>query len=100
MSSTQIDSEADGPLRIIRCNRPKMRNRIGPATHRELLEAWTRFRERDHPERRRDGPPATPVWSGTEDRPPEPSRAPAPPQATGMAGSAAASATARSAAGG
>lgn len=47
MAFTQIDYEAHGPIRVIRFNRPDKRNCIGPVTHRELIEAWTRFRDDD-----------------------------------------------------
>jgi len=39
--------ETDGPVTIITFNRPERRNAIGPQTHRELVAAWTRFREDD-----------------------------------------------------
>lgn len=45
MAFTEIEYEAHGPIRIIRFNRPEKRNCIGPATHVELVEAWTRFRD-------------------------------------------------------
>lgn len=45
MAFSDIDYVADGPVRIIRFNRPDKRNCIGPATHLELVEAWTRFRD-------------------------------------------------------
>jgi enoyl-CoA hydratase len=47
MEFTEIEYEARGPLRIIRFNRPQVRNCIGPVTHRELIEAWTLFRDDD-----------------------------------------------------
>ncbi|MDH0894094.1 MULTISPECIES: enoyl-CoA hydratase-related protein [unclassified Pseudomonas] len=47
MTFTQIDYETHGPIRVIRFNRPDKRNCIGPVTHRELIEAWTRFRDDD-----------------------------------------------------
>jgi enoyl-CoA hydratase len=47
MSFTHIVYKQDGPLTIIRFNRPEVRNAIDAATHRELVEAWTRFREDD-----------------------------------------------------
>jgi enoyl-CoA hydratase len=34
----------DGPVTIITINRPERMNAIGPDTHRELIDAWTRFR--------------------------------------------------------
>jgi enoyl-CoA hydratase len=39
--------EHDGAIRIIKINRPEVRNCIGPRTHRELIAAWNRFREDD-----------------------------------------------------
>jgi enoyl-CoA hydratase len=45
MAFTEIEYEADGPIRVIRFNRPDKRNCIGPVTHLELLEAWTDFRD-------------------------------------------------------
>lgn len=47
MAFTQIDYEVLGPIRVIRFNRPDKRNCIGPTTHQELIEAWTRFRDDD-----------------------------------------------------
>ncbi|MFN8544095.1 MAG: enoyl-CoA hydratase-related protein [Candidatus Binatia bacterium] len=47
MDFTQIAYETRGPVRIIRFARPEVRNCIGPTTHRELVEAWTRFRDDD-----------------------------------------------------
>jgi enoyl-CoA hydratase len=37
--------EQDGPVTIITINRPERMNAIGPQTHRELVAAWTRFRD-------------------------------------------------------
>ncbi|AAY92288.1 enoyl-CoA hydratase [Pseudomonas protegens] len=45
MTFSEIAYEQSGPVVIIRFNRPEQRNCIGPVTHRELIEAWTRFRE-------------------------------------------------------
>lgn len=45
MAFTEIEYEAHGPVRIIRFNRPEKRNCIGPTTHLEMIEAWTRFRD-------------------------------------------------------
>ena len=45
MNFSQIDYEKRGPITIIRFNRPEVRNCIGPITHRELVEAWTHFRD-------------------------------------------------------
>ncbi|MHA6492476.1 enoyl-CoA hydratase-related protein [Pseudomonas borbori] len=45
MAFTEIEYEARGPIRVIRLNRPEKRNCIGPTTHLELIEAWSRFRD-------------------------------------------------------
>ncbi|NBF01942.1 enoyl-CoA hydratase [Pseudomonas sp. Fl5BN2] len=45
MTFSEIAYEQHGPVVVIRFNRPEQRNCIGPVTHRELIEAWTRFRE-------------------------------------------------------
>jgi enoyl-CoA hydratase len=42
---TEIAYETHGPARVIRFDRPQVMNAIGPVTHRELIEAWTRFRD-------------------------------------------------------
>jgi enoyl-CoA hydratase len=42
---TEIAYETHGSARVIRFNRPQVMNAIGPVTHRELIEAWTRFRD-------------------------------------------------------
>lgn len=47
MVHSEIEYLADGPVRIIRFNRPEARNCIGPVTHRELVQAWTTFRDDD-----------------------------------------------------
>jgi enoyl-CoA hydratase len=60
MKFTQIDYETRGEVAIIRFNRPEVRNCIGMVTHEELVRAWTKFCERDHPDRRRDKTPQTP----------------------------------------
>lgn len=44
---TQIAYEKRGPVTIIRFNRPELHNCIGPVTHRELIAAWTHFRDDD-----------------------------------------------------
>ncbi|MGZ5395955.1 MAG: enoyl-CoA hydratase-related protein [Mycobacterium sp.] len=36
--------EQRGPVTVITINRPKRMNAIGPQTHRELVDAWDRFR--------------------------------------------------------
>jgi len=45
MEFTEIDYETLGAIRVIRFNRPRVRNCIGPVTHRELIAAWTHFRD-------------------------------------------------------
>ena len=47
MHFREIAYEKRGPVTIIRFNRPEVRNCIGPTTHRELVEAWTHFRDDD-----------------------------------------------------
>jgi enoyl-CoA hydratase len=37
--------EQDGPVTVITINRPDRMNAIGPRTHRELVDAWERFRD-------------------------------------------------------
>ena len=39
--------EQHGPVTVITINRPERMNAIGPQTHRELVEAWGRFRADD-----------------------------------------------------
>jgi enoyl-CoA hydratase len=39
--------EQRGPVTIITINRPERMNAIGPQTHRELVDAWDRFRTDD-----------------------------------------------------
>ena len=39
--------EQDGPVVLITIDRPERMNAIGPRTHAELVEAWTRFRGDD-----------------------------------------------------
>lgn len=60
MNFTQIAYEKRGPVRIIRFNRPEVRNCIGPTTHRELIAAWTHFRD--------DGAAKVAIITGTGDR--------------------------------
>jgi enoyl-CoA hydratase len=43
----QIRYERHGPVAVITIDRPERMNAIGPRTHRELVEAWTLFREED-----------------------------------------------------
>ena len=47
MSYTQIEYEEIDHVRIIRFNRPEVRNCIGLTTHHELVDAWTRFKQDD-----------------------------------------------------
>jgi enoyl-CoA hydratase len=39
--------ERRGPVTVITINRPERMNAIGPQTHRELIDAWDRFRTDD-----------------------------------------------------
>ena len=39
--------EQDGPVTVITIDRPERMNAIGPQTHRELVAAWSRFRDDD-----------------------------------------------------
>jgi enoyl-CoA hydratase len=39
--------EQEGPVTLITINRPERMNAIGPQTHRELVDAWGRFRDDD-----------------------------------------------------
>ena len=48
MELSEISYEAHGETRIIRFNRPESRNCVGPRTHLELVEAWTRFKDDDN----------------------------------------------------
>jgi enoyl-CoA hydratase/carnithine racemase len=43
----QITYAQDGPVTLITINRPERMNAIGPHTHQELVDAWTRFRDDD-----------------------------------------------------
>jgi enoyl-CoA hydratase len=60
MDFTQIDYEKRGAVTIIRFNRPEVHNCVGPTTHRELVEAWTHFRD--------DNEAKVAVISGTGDK--------------------------------
>jgi enoyl-CoA hydratase len=40
--------EQRGPVTVITINRPERMNAIGPQTHRELVDAWDRFRTDDN----------------------------------------------------
>jgi enoyl-CoA hydratase len=42
-----LSYEQDGPITLITINRPERMNAIGPQTHRELVDAWGRFRDDD-----------------------------------------------------
>lgn len=44
MNYSQIIYEEHEAIRVIRFNRPKVMNCIGPVTHTELVHAWNRFR--------------------------------------------------------
>ena len=39
--------EQDGPVTVITIDRPERMNAVGPITARELVDAWTRFRDDD-----------------------------------------------------
>ena len=43
----QITYAQDGPVALITINRPERMNAIGARTHRELVDAWGRFRDDD-----------------------------------------------------
>lgn len=60
MNFTQIAYEKRGSVTIIRFARPEVRNCIGPTTHRELVEAWTHFRD--------DGDARVGIVTGTGDK--------------------------------
>jgi enoyl-CoA hydratase len=45
MDYAEITYEQKGPVTVIRFNRPEVFNCIGPRTHRELVDAWQRFRD-------------------------------------------------------
>ena len=47
MDYTEIAYESHGPVRVIRFDRPAVRNCIGPRTHEELVDAWGRFKDDD-----------------------------------------------------
>lgn len=47
MDYTQIQVERDGPVTVIRFNRPEVMNCIGLTTHEELVRAWDDFRDDD-----------------------------------------------------
>ncbi len=45
MNYTQITTEREGPVTIIKFNRPEVMNCVGLTTHNELVHAWTAFRD-------------------------------------------------------
>ena len=47
MTYEHLTYEQRGPVTIITINRPERMNAIGPQTHRELVDAWDRFRADD-----------------------------------------------------
>ena len=47
MEYSQIGYKKQGEVTIITFNRPEVRNCIGPVTHRELIDAWGRFKTDD-----------------------------------------------------
>ncbi len=47
MDYEQIRYERRGPIAVITIDRPQRMNAIGAQTHRELVDAWTRFRDDD-----------------------------------------------------
>ncbi len=47
MEYSQIEYKKQGEVTIITFNRPEVMNCIGPVTHRELVDAWGRFKTDD-----------------------------------------------------
>ena len=47
MNYQEIDYTQDGPVTVITFNRPEVKNCIGTRTHRELIDAFNRFRTDD-----------------------------------------------------
>ncbi len=47
MEYTQIKVEHDGPVTIVKFNRPEVMNCVGTTTHDELVHAWDAFRDDD-----------------------------------------------------
>ena len=45
MNYTQITTEREGPVTIIKFNRPEVMNCVGLTTHNELVHAWNAFRD-------------------------------------------------------
>jgi hypothetical protein len=81
--------EQRGPVTIITINRPDRMNAIGPQTHRELVDAWGRFRADDasigngHRPLAAESPEPTPAVDNTSQSPPRkaaPKKAGKPPE--------------------
>jgi enoyl-CoA hydratase len=47
MGYEHLRYEQDGPVTVITIDRPERMNAVGPQTARELVDAWTRFRDDD-----------------------------------------------------
>jgi enoyl-CoA hydratase len=47
MEYEHLRYEQDGPVTVITIDRPERMNAVGPTTARELVHAWTRFRDDD-----------------------------------------------------
>jgi enoyl-CoA hydratase len=47
MDYEHLRYEQDGPVTVITIDRPERMNAVGPTTARELVDAWTRFRDDD-----------------------------------------------------
>jgi enoyl-CoA hydratase len=47
MDYEHVRYEQDGPVTVITIDRPERMNAVGPQTARELVDAWTRFRDDD-----------------------------------------------------
>ena len=47
MTYEHLVYEQRAPITIITINRPERMNAIGPQTHQELVDAWSRFRDDD-----------------------------------------------------
>jgi len=47
MAYEHLRYEQHGPITLITIDRPERMNAIGPRTHAELVDAWTRFRDDD-----------------------------------------------------
>ena len=47
MTYEHLRYEQRGPVTLITIDRPDRMNAIGPRTHAELVDAWTRFRDDD-----------------------------------------------------